>query len=528
MCDGEPNAPSPHCRDRRTGNKNPEGRVLSTRALAKMKSVSVARRHSFGAALALVFATSLSGCQMIDASTGAFMPSSNPVTVDSVSRGNRLARQAGQQHPRILQTYGGEYSDPKLERMVAKVVGSLTFEDQNTAPAYRITILNSPNVNAFALPGGYLYVTRGLLALANDSAELAAVLAHEMAHVTANHGIERQRKEAEEKLANKVVTEVLGQDAETQSALVRGKLRLAQFSRNQELEADRIGIKTVANSGYDAFAAARFLQAMDSYQGFRSVSGATDASLDFLASHPNAPRRIELAQRHAREMEQPGSGNRDRDSFLAGIDGMIYGDSPEEGFVRGRDFLHPGLGVAFRVPDGFIIDNSAKAVTAVGPGDIAIRFDGATVPESTPLTQYLTSGWVAGLEPGSIREFTLNGRPAAKARAAADNWKFDVTVIRSGGQVYRLLTAAPATSTELDAVAGDVGQTFRILSSTERAALKPLRIRVITVQPGETLGSLAARMKGVDRKVELFRLLNALGPGGTPSVGTKVKIITDE
>ncbi|MCR4266581.1 M48 family metalloprotease [Nitratireductor sp. ZSWI3] len=492
-----------------------------------MKSWSIARGHTRTVIAALVLSTALSGCQMIDTSTGSFMPSSNPVTVDSVTRGNRLARQAGQQHPRILQTYGGEYSDPKLERMVARVVGSLTLDEQNTAPAYRITILNSPNVNAFALPGGYLYVTRGLLALANDSAELAAVLAHEMAHVTANHGIERQKMEAEEQFATKVVNEVLGEDPVAQTALVRGKLRLAQFSRNQELEADRIGIRTVAHSGYDAFAAARFLQAMDAYQGFRSVSGATDASLDFLASHPNAPRRIELAQRHARELEQPGSGKRDRDPFLAGIDGMVYGDSPEEGYVRGRDFLHPGLGVAFRVPEGFVIDNSATAVTAVGPGDVAVRFDGATVPESTSLTQYLTSGWVAGLEPGTIREFSLNGRPAAKARAAADNWQFDVTVIRSGGQVYRLLTAAPATSTELNQVANEVGQSFRILNDAEKAGLKPLRIRVVTVKPGETLGSLAAQMRGVDRKVELFRLLNAISPGGTPSVGSKVKIITD-
>ncbi|MGO4837280.1 M48 family metalloprotease, partial [Rhizobiaceae sp. 2RAB30] len=133
----------------------------------------------------------LSGCMFNPAdsqSENAIQPSNNPVTVDTVSRNDRLAELAKGQHPRILATYGGEYSDPKLERMVAKVVGNLTAESDNPAQTYRITILNSPNVNAFALPGGYLYVTRGLLALANDSAELAAVIAHEMGHVTANHG----------------------------------------------------------------------------------------------------------------------------------------------------------------------------------------------------------------------------------------------------------------------------------------------------------------------------------------------------
>ena len=193
--------------------------------------------------------------------------------------------------------------------MVAKVVGNLTLVSGNPAQTYRITILNSPNVNAFALPGGYLYVTRGLLALANDSAELAAVIAHEMGHVTANHGLQRQQLEAEEELATKVVSDVLGESPSAKAALIRGKLRLAQFSRNQELEADAIGIKTSGNAGYDPFAAARFLQSMAAYSDLRSVTGAADASLDFLASHPNAPQRIELAQRHARQFGAPGIGN---------------------------------------------------------------------------------------------------------------------------------------------------------------------------------------------------------------------------
>jgi len=469
-----------------------------------------------------------SACQVLTGVDGAdFAPSANPVTIDTVSRDDRLAGIAREQHPRILATYGGEYSDPKLERMVAKVVGTLTFNPDNPRQTYRITILNSPNVNAFALPGGYLYVTRGLLALANDSAELAAVIAHEMAHVTARHGLERQQKEAEEVLASQVVSEVLGENQAARMALIRGKLRLAQFSRNQELEADAIGIKASGRAGFDPFAASRFLQSMAAYTGFRSVSGATDASLDFLASHPNAPQRIELAQRHARQFGEPGTGTRDRDSYLAGIDGMLYGDTPTEGFVRGRDFLHPGLGVTFRVPPGFVIDNSAAAVTAAGPGDSAIRFDGVSLGRNVPLVDYIQSGWVSGLDPTSVRAVTINGNEAARARAAAEGWQFDVTVVRAGPQVYRLLTAVPASATNLAEVADSVTESFRILNAAEKAALKPLRVRIVTVGPGQTVGSLAAQMQGVDRKMELFRLLNGLGPGATVSVGQKMKIITD-
>lgn len=477
----------------------------------------------------LALAMALASCQVLGSSEGAdaFRPSKNPVTVDSVTRNDRMATIAREQHPRILATYGGEYSDPKLERMVARVVGSLTMDPDNPNQTYQITILNSPNINAFALPGGYLYVTRGLLALANDSAELAAVLAHEMAHVTANHGIQRQQREAEEVLASQVVNDVLGGDPAARVALVRGKLRLAQFSRNQELEADAIGIRAIARAGYDPFAAARFQQSMASNAALRSVNSTVDESLDFLASHPNAPQRIELALRHARQFGTPGSGNRDRDTFLAGIDGLLFGDTPQEGFVRGRTFMHPKLGVSFMVPEGFVIDNSAAAVTAAGPGEIAVRFDGVSINPRASLSEYVRSGWVAGLEPGSIRPITINGNEAVQARARAESWQFDVTVIRSGGQVYRLLTAAPAASTALEGIASQVRSSFRTLSDAEKASLKPLRVRVVTVAPGESMAALAARMEGVDRKLETFRLINALSTGATVSAGQRVKIITD-
>ncbi len=476
----------------------------------------------------LVLPVFLQACQGIDfGESSAFRPSSSPVTVDTVTRNDRLAGIARDQHPRILATYGGEYSDQKLERAVAKIVGRLIAASDDPDQTYRVTILNSPNVNAFALPGGYLYVTRGLLALANDSAELAAVIAHEMAHVTANHGIQRQQKEAEETLAAEVVNDVLGGGPTAQVALVRGKLRLAQFSRNQELEADAIGIRHAGKAGYDPYAAPRFLQSMASYSEFRTVSGADDSSLDFLASHPNAPQRIELAQRHARQFGPPTGEGRDRDPLLVGIDGMLFGDTPEEGYVRGHTFLHPRLGITFSVPDGFVIDNSAAAVTAAGPGDVAVRFDGVTLNRRLSLTDYLRSGWVQGLDQGSIRPETINGNEAARARASADGWHFDIAVVRAGSQVYRLLTAAPANSPALMPTANSVASSFRVLSQSELANLEPLRVRVVTVRAGQTVASMAAQMSGVDRKVELFRLMNGLGPGAVVSAGDRVKIVSD-
>ncbi len=348
-----------------------------------------------------------------------------------------------------------------------------------------------------------------------------------MGHVVANHGILRQEKEAETEIAGRVASEVLHNESASREALIRGKLRLAQFSRNQELQADAIGIKMIGEAGYDPFASARFLQSMEAYTGFRSVSGATDASLDFLASHPATPQRIELALGHARRIGAPGVGTTDRDSFLDGIDGLLYGDSPNEGYIREQTFIHPKLGVTFRAPDGFTIDNSATAVMASGPGEVAIRFDGASLPSGSSLTDYIKSGWVTGLDESSIQATTINGLPAATARAAADRWQFDIVVIAANNKVYRFLTAAPKGSNALLPASQTVTQSFRLLTPAEQNAIKPLRIRVVTAKPGDTMASLSARVQGTTRKLELFRLLNAMPAGATVSVGDRVKIISE-
>jgi predicted Zn-dependent protease len=479
------------------------------------------------ALLAVVFI--LSACTTLNTNelVPDLRPSAVPVTVDTVGGDTDLKRLARAQNQGIINTYGGAYSDPQLELSVARIVGRLVAVSPDPEQTYSITILNSPQINAFALPGGYLYLTRGLLALANDSSELAAVIAHEMAHVLANHGVERQRLEAREALAGRIIAEVWQDETEARRSLLQGKLRLAQFSRAQELEADAIGIALMGKAGFDPYAAARFQRAMTAYGSFRRAGGETDGSLDFLASHPAAPQREALAEAKAREIGPPGTGTRDRDAYLAGLEGVLYGDPPEEGYVRGSSFLHPGLGIAFSVPAGFDIDNTAEAVLATGPGDAAVRFDGAKLPATTPLDVYLKSGWVTGLDPASVKSFGLGGLEAASAQATARGWRFDITVIRVGDGVYRILTAVPRGG-DPETVAGPVRNSFRTLSADERAAIKPLTVRVITARAGDTQASLAAQMTGVDRAAELLRLLNGFGPATAISAGQKVKIISSQ
>ena len=328
-------------------------------------------------------------------------------------------------------------------------------------------------------------------------------------------------------IASRVVAEVLSSDIAGKQALARGKLRLAAFSRQQELQADVIGVRMLGEAGYDPYAAARFLDSMAAYARYSAVDPDSDQSLDFLSSHPNSAQRVDLARRHARNFGQEGVGDKGRDYFLAGIDGLLYGDSPQEGYVRGQTFLHGGLGIRFDVPPDFRIDNKVEAVLATGPGETAIRFDGVAAGDTSSLPNYLTSGWVAGLQPETVRETTVNGLPAATARASAERWDFDVTVIKVNDQIFRFLTAVPKGSPALDTTAQILRNSFRRMTQPEIASLKPLRVRVVSVGPQDTMASLSSRMMGTDRKLDLFKLINAIPVGATLSPGQKVKIISE-
>ena len=432
------------------------------------------------------------------------------------------------EHPAVIARYGGVYANPEAERMLAVVVSRLVSVSQDPSRVYKVTLLDSPKVNAFALPGGFLYVTRGLLALANDSSEIAAVLAHEMAHVSANHALIRQERLNSAALGEQVASEVLTGSRAGQFAVAANRLRLSAFSKDQELQADTIGIRLMGRAGYDPYAASRFLKTMGDYRSLKAGDSSFVETDNFSSSHPSTPKRIELAVRHARFFGAPGVGSRDRDRYLDGIDGMLFGDSPEEGFVRGRQFSHAGLGVTFQAPEGFQIDNQPKAVMITGPNDIATRFDATVASARTDLSEYLKSGWISGLVEETIREETINGLPSASARAQGDGWRFKVRVVRNGSQLYRFITAAPQTNTNLDAVSRQITGTFRSLSKREIAALKPLTVRIVTVANGQTTRDMVGRMKLSPKLADsYFRLLNGLNANEEVTAGQRVKIIAD-
>lgn len=436
---------------------------------------------------------------------------------------------AEKEHERILASYGGAYDDPRLEALITKTVERLVAASERPDLAYKVTILNSGAVNAFALPTGQLYVTRGLIALASDTSEISSVLSHEMAHVLAKHASIREEQARQASIVTRVVTD-MGSDPDlTALALAKSKLTMASFSRAQEFEADGIGVGISARAKFDPYGASRFLAAMERNAALKASRTPLDPrAQDFLSSHPATPERVQNAQANARQYSSPDGGERDRETYLSAIDGIVYGEDPSEGFVRGRRFLHPKLGFTFQAPEAFTLDNTAQAVIGVREGgNQAMRFDVVRVPSEQTLSDYLNSGWMENVDKATTEELTINGFPAASAIARGDQWQFRVYALRFGSDVYRFIFAAKQKSTESERNARETVNSFRRLTLAEIQAARPLRIKVITVQPGDTVESLSHRMSGIDRPLERFRVLNGLENNASVKARDRVKIVVD-
>jgi len=438
---------------------------------------------------------------------------------------------AQREHRRILAAYGGAYSNPKLEESLNRTIEKLVAASERPDLHYRVTILNSPAINAFALPTGQLYVTRGLLALANDTSEISSVLSHEMAHVIARHAAIREDQIRQAAMVNRVASDVIGDQQLGALALAKSKIALATFSRGQEFEADGIGVGISSRAGFDPYGATRFLTSMGRSAELRAAAGNTKSdprSMEFLSSHPNTPERVANATLNARQYSAPGPGSRDKQHYLTLIDGLTYGEDPSEGFVRGRRFLHPKLGFTFTAPDGFVLENTPQAVFGIKDGgDLALRLDVVRIPADQKLTDYLQSGWIENIDSKSVEEVTINGFRGATGRADGEQWGFRLYAIRFGSEVYRFIFAAKNKTPELDKQFRDAVASFRRMSVAEARAARPLRLKIVAVRPRDTIEKFASQMAYSDRQLERFRVLNGLDANGKLKTGDLVKLIVE-
>ena len=486
-----------------------------------------------GYALALCLAATasvlpLGGCTTTDPATGSqiFTAGMSPEREASVGREN---------HPKFVKAFGGEYGSPELKAYVASIGRFLVSTSELPNLEFTFTILNTPTVNAFAVPGGYIYLTRGLLALANDEAELAAVMAHEIAHVTARHGA---RSHGRNVLATigMIGLNILGGGRYDEVARLGTTGVLRSYSREHEHEADKLAIRYLARAGYDPGAMGRFLARLrDSSRLDAKRRGASPDAVDrfnYLATHPAPIERIGRAERMARAaaVSDPITA---RDIYLSKIAGIVFGDDREQGFVRGRDFLHPVARFGFRVPPDFSLFNSPDAVAAFGSAGERILFDQERRGFYGAMTAYLRDAWGSGLRLTWLEALRVNGLEAATATARLQtrNGTFDARLVAyrtPDRSIYRLLFLTPPERTRaLAAPIRRALRSFRVLTAAEAARLKPYRLRIVTVGDWDSVESLARRQPFADYRVERFAVLNGIGPGAGLRPGSRVKLVVE-
>ncbi|MEM7168685.1 MAG: M48 family metalloprotease [Pseudomonadota bacterium] len=440
-----------------------------------------------------------------------------------------------QEHPKVIAQFGGVYDDPALTGYISSLGELLVSTSELPDLDFTFTVLDTPIVNAFALPGGYVYITRGLLALAQDEAEVAGVLAHEIGHVTARHGAERHGQNLAAGIATMGLGLLGGQAAASAGGGI-GAVVLKSYSRDQEFEADMLGVRYLARAGYDTRGMAEFLQQLQSHARLEAeIAGQPGRAdeFDIMQTHPRTTDRIEKAIAEA-QVVKSGDPMTARRPYLKKIDNMLYGDDPKQGITVKRRFSHPDLRFTFEVPEGFRIINTPQQVVARNGSGAVILFDQAKRANNQSMSAYLQKVWGKNTTLSNRESIDVNGLKGATATARVDtrNGPRDfrlVAIAFDNKTIYRFLFITPPDQTkDLGPALRETTHSFRKLSKKEAAAIKPLRLRLYKVQEGDTASEIAARFPFEDFKLERLAVINGLGENPEIKVGQTIKIITQE
>lgn len=441
-------------------------------------------------------------------------------------------------HPQLVAEFGGAMTGPQADyvSMVGKKI-ALQTGLSNSSSDFTVTLLNSSVDNAFAIPGGYIYATRQLVALMNNEAELGGVLAHEAAHVRAQHSKKRQSAATRNTVfgvVGAVLSGVLLGNSQIGQYLQQGFLQGSQlltlkYSRDQENESDRLGIQYLKASGYDPRAMSTVLQSLANQNALDARLMGSNAQVpEWASTHPDPASRV----RTAATLAGTGGGVLNRDTFLTRISGLAYGDAPEQGYVDGRSFKHSIYKLAFEAPSGFYMMNGTRAVAIGGQSGkgqfTSEKFNGDLNAYVTGVFSAFAQANKAQLNVSTVQRTTVNGIPAAYAVARVDSGngqQVDVTVFAyqwDSATAYHFMTITQAGSN----VFTPMFQSMRRLTTAEAAALKPRKLVVVTVKRGDTLQSLASRMAFTDAPLDRFLVLNGLTSTSKLTVGQKIKIVT--
>lgn len=426
----------------------------------------------------------------------------------------------------------GVYDNPALQRYVNEVGQRLAQKSHRGNLEYHFTVVDSPEINAFALPGGYIYITRGIMAYLNSEAELAAVLGHEIGHVTARHSVQQYSASMAANigvaLGSILVPELRGGAQNLLAQL--GNALLSGYGRDHELEADRLGAEYLARTGYDP-------QAMVKVVGILKDQELFDAEIargegreprryhGLFATHPDNDTRLKEVVSEADRLAQPKADSRQA-AYLAQINGLVFGDSPSQGIVRDSRFLHEGLGFGLNFPTNWKVKNSPDRVIALSPendGQIELLLAGPA--RGTPADFLRRS---VRLEAGNELDTTpINGLPAASMSGVRQGKPVKVGVIFFRDQAFALVATAktPAAYDRHRTAISSTLDSFHALQDSERKQAKPALIHTRTAKKGETFANLA-RLSPLGKNAEGYlRLMNHAYPSGEPQAGQPIKTV---
>ena len=451
---------------------------------------------------------------------------------------NPTERQEGAKaHPELVAEFGGAETGPRADYVATVTRNVAVHSGLSQAPGdFTVTLLNSSVNNAFAIPGGYVYVTRQLVALMNNEAELAGVMGHEVGHVAARHSARRQAQAQQNALLG-VLGQVLSGVVFGNSALGKlgqevastvPQLATLRYSRSQELQADDLGIQYLNGAGYDPRAMGTVLQSLAAQNALDAqLQGRGESVPAWASTHPDPASRVQTALGRAGASAR---GTTNRDAFLARINGIMYGDDPKQGLIEGQTFTHPEFRLAFDAPQGFYMVNGVPAVSINGQSG---RAQLSTAPYSGNLDTYVRSAFNAlagqgqSLAPSSIEKTTVNGLPAAYgiARVNTNSGQVDVVVYAYEFSGNRAFHFTAITAVGQSGALSPMYKSMRRIGASQAAAIKPRRVEVVSVRSGDTVASLAARMAYDDAKEARFRVLNGLASSDRVVPGQKVKIV---
>jgi predicted Zn-dependent protease len=440
---------------------------------------------------------------------------------------------AAQQHPQILAQFGGAIEGQLGAYVTA--IGNKTATAAALPGQCKFTVINSDVVNAFAVPGCYIYVTRGLLTIMNSEDELAAVLGHEVGHIQGKHSYRRQRASTLSTLGALALGVATRSQEVMQQAGQLAQVYTLQYSRTQEHESDDYGVRHLRANGYNMFAASDIMGALGAQEALDAKVNNREARAipNWARSHPVSSERVARTSAAARTAgATPANPAEIVTPFFNAINGLRVGDDPEQGYINGRVFSHPSIKITFEAPTGFSLSNSAEAVNIQGTNNTKGKFAGGSTLTGS-LEDYATAGLrtILGQTPaqmGTAQPTTINGIPAVSmlARATPQGGQptdVAIMVYNVNGKGYYFLLVGPA---------GQLNPTFpmtqslRILSDSEIAQLRPRQLEIVTVRNGDTIASLSSRMAYPDFQADRFKMINAITTDRALVAGEKLKIVT--